>query len=170
MQNDCANYEPVAWWFTRRRLGRALREEYEYSDEVPPKLLIEQDLSGRIRERAYEIWIASGYRDDKADQHWLTAEREILSALQSAAAVKAPAKRIRGRTIRPFLARYAFEPEAVRNMSLAFDSVCEALGLRIRENPATKLVAEKVIELAQRGVRDVATLRVMTLKELKREE
>jgi hypothetical protein len=48
--------------------------------------------------------------------------------------------------------------------------VCEALGLRIRENPATKLVAEKVIELAQRGVRDVATLRVMTLKELKREE
>ena len=34
-------------------------------------------------------------------------------------------------------------------MGLAFDSVCEALGLRIREDPATRLVAEKVIELAQ---------------------
>jgi hypothetical protein len=159
MLNNRPQYEPVAWWFTRKQIGRALREQG-----------MERDLSDRIRERAYEIWIASGYRHDEAEQHWLAAEREILSALQSTAAVKAPAKRIRGRTNRPFLARHAFEPEAVRTMSLAFDSVCEALGLRIRENPATKLVAEKVIELAQRGVRDVATLRVMTLKELKREE
>jgi len=131
---------------------------------------MEQDLSGRIRERAYEIWIAGGYRDGEAEQHWLAAEREILSALQSAAVVKAPAKQIRGRTIRPFLARQAFEPDAVRTLSLAFDSACEALGLRTREDPATKLVAEKVIELAQRGIRDVARLRAMTLKELSREE
>lgn len=143
MQNDCANYEPVAWWFTRRRLGRALREEYEHSDEVPPKLLMEQDLSGRIRERAYEIWIASGYREDEAEQHWLTAEREILSALQSEAVVKAPAKRIRGRTIRPFLTRHAFEPEAVRNMSLAFDSVCEATRTQNRRNPRHKACCGK---------------------------
>ncbi len=131
---------------------------------------MEQDLSGRIRERAYEIWIAGGYRDGEAEQHWLAAEREILSALQSAAVVKAPAKRTRGRTIRPFLARQVFEPDAVRTLSLAFDSACEALGLRTREDPATKLVAEKVIELAQRGIRDVARLRAMTLKELSREE
>ena len=38
--------------------------------------LRETDLSDRIRERAYEIWIASGYRSGEA-------EREILSALQS---------------------------------------------------------------------------------------
>ena len=44
--------------------------------------LRERDLSDRIRERAYEMWIASG-RDGEAEQHWLTAEREILSALQS---------------------------------------------------------------------------------------
>jgi hypothetical protein len=131
---------------------------------------MEQDLSARIRERAYEIWIASGYRDGEAKQHWLAAEREILSALQSAAAVKAPAKWVRGRTIRPFLARQAFEPDAVRNMSLAFDSACQALGLRTRADPAMTLVAEKVIQLAQRGIRDVATLRAMTLKEFNREE
>jgi hypothetical protein len=53
---------------------------------------MEQDLSDRIRERAYEIWIATGYRDGEAEQHWVVAEREILSAV-----VKAPANRIRGR-------------------------------------------------------------------------
>ena len=43
--------------------------------------LRERDLSDRIRERAYEMWIASG-RDGEAEQHWLAAEREILSALE----------------------------------------------------------------------------------------
>jgi DUF2934 family protein len=65
---------------------------------------MEQDLSARIRERAYEIWTASGYRDGEAEQHWLAAEREILSALQPAAVAKAPAKSIRGRT-RPKLSK-----------------------------------------------------------------
>ncbi len=55
-------------------------------------------------------------------------------------------------------------------MGLAFDSVCEALGLRIKEDPATRLVAEKVIELAKRGVCDADQLRAMTLKEFNREE
>jgi len=47
--------------------------------------VMHQDLSERIRERAYEIWIASGYRDGKAEQHWLAAEQEILSGPRSAA-------------------------------------------------------------------------------------
>ena len=64
--------------------------------------VIDQDLSERIRERAYEIWIASGHRDGEADQHWLVAEQEILSSRRSAAVTEAPAKRIRGReTVKP---------------------------------------------------------------------
>jgi hypothetical protein len=59
--------------------------------------VMHQDLSERIRERAYEIWIASGYRDGEADQHWLAAEQEISSSRRSATVAKAPAKRIRGR-------------------------------------------------------------------------
>src|SRR6266568_6708495 len=59
--------------------------------------VIDQDLSERIRGRAYEIWIASGHRDGEADHHWLAAEQEILSSPRSAAVAKAPAKRIRGR-------------------------------------------------------------------------
>jgi Protein of unknown function (DUF2934) len=41
-------------------------------------------LNDRIRERAYEIWFAAGCRDGEAQQHWLTAEREILAAAQPA--------------------------------------------------------------------------------------
>jgi hypothetical protein len=34
-------------------------------------------LTDRIRERAYEIWVASGCPHGAAEDHWLTAEREI---------------------------------------------------------------------------------------------
>jgi hypothetical protein len=39
MQNARAQYEPVAWWFTRRRIGRSLSERYQVSKELPPDLL-----------------------------------------------------------------------------------------------------------------------------------
>ena len=69
--------------------------------------------------------------------------------------------------IRPFLAREAFEPELIRQMSLALESVCDTLELNLTDDAATRLVASKVIELAQRGVRDAPTLGAMTLKEFK---
>jgi hypothetical protein len=59
--------------------------------------VMHQDLSERIRERAYEIWIASGCRDGEADQHWLEAEQEILSRPRSVVVTKAAAKRVRSR-------------------------------------------------------------------------
>lgn len=40
---------------------------------------LDRDLSDRIRERAYEIWVATGYRDGEAERHWFTAEQEILA-------------------------------------------------------------------------------------------
>ena len=69
--------------------------------------------------------------------------------------------------IRPYLDGHAFDPETIRDMSLALENVCEALGLTLRDDPVTRLVAEKIVELTQRGVRDVATLRAMTLEEFK---
>jgi hypothetical protein len=72
--------------------------------------------------------------------------------------------------ITPFLAGQAFQPELVRDMSVAFVSVCESLRLKVGDDPATRMVARKIIELAQRGIRDVATLRMMTLKEFNLEE
>jgi hypothetical protein len=69
--------------------------------------------------------------------------------------------------IRPFLAGQAFEPELIRQMSLALEAVSAKLKLNLTDNSATRLVASKIIELAQRGVRDAPSLSAMTLKEFK---
>jgi hypothetical protein len=69
--------------------------------------------------------------------------------------------------ITPYLAGQAFEPELIREMSLALETVCDTLNLRLTDDPNTRLVASKIVELAQRGVRDAATLGEMTLKEFK---
>src|SRR6266487_5434966 len=47
--------------------------------------------------------------------------------------------------IRPFLASQAFEPELIQQMSLALESVCETLELSFTDDPATRLVASKII-------------------------
>jgi Protein of unknown function (DUF2934) len=49
---------------------------------------MDQNLDNRIRERAYEIWTAHGCINGQADQHWLAAEREILTEVTAALAVK----------------------------------------------------------------------------------
>ena len=67
--------------------------------------------------------------------------------------------------ITPFLAGKAFDPEAIESMSASFVAACDALGLKVGDDPATRFVAEKVIEFAQRGVRDPNMLCRLTLKE-----
>ena len=69
--------------------------------------------------------------------------------------------------ITPFLRGQAFDPELVEAMGAAFFDTCSALGLTDRADPITKLVAEKIIELAERGLRNPATMRVMAVEELK---
>jgi hypothetical protein len=69
--------------------------------------------------------------------------------------------------ITPYLAGQAFEPELIREMSLALETVCDTLNLRLTDDSNTRLVASKIVELAQRGVRDAPTLSAMTLKEFK---
>ena len=39
MSKDGAGYQPVAWWFTKRRLGRELRNLYQAVEQLPPRLL-----------------------------------------------------------------------------------------------------------------------------------
>jgi|SRR5215831_780015 len=67
--------------------------------------------------------------------------------------------------ITPYLAHQALEPEIIETMSAAFVAACDALYLKIGADPAARSVAEKVIELAQRGIRDPDMLCKMTLKE-----
>jgi hypothetical protein len=67
--------------------------------------------------------------------------------------------------ITPFLAGQAFDPETIENMSAALVEACDALHLKVSDDPATRFVAEKVIEFAQRGIRDPNMLRKLTLQE-----
>jgi len=41
--NARARFEPVAWWFTRQRIGRSLRERYQAPEELPRSLLRKLD-------------------------------------------------------------------------------------------------------------------------------
>jgi len=40
MTREGAGYEPVPWWFTRKQIGRSLREIYSDCQELPPKLRV----------------------------------------------------------------------------------------------------------------------------------
>jgi len=72
--------------------------------------------------------------------------------------------------VRPFLSGQAFQPETIRNMSIALERVCAALDLTMRDDPATRLVATKILEMAQRGITDHATISQLVLKEFNQRE
>jgi len=69
--------------------------------------------------------------------------------------------------ITPFLVGQPFNPEVVRAMSVAFENVCKSLSLNPRSGPQSEAVAKKIIELAQRGVRDPAALTERALLEIR---
>jgi hypothetical protein len=45
---NVANFAPVAWWWTRNRIGQALQERYPVPKELPPELLT---LVGKLNDR-----------------------------------------------------------------------------------------------------------------------
>jgi hypothetical protein len=69
--------------------------------------------------------------------------------------------------IYPSPLRESFDPETIDKMLRATRRVCETLGLKGVEDAAATAVAEKIVELAQRGVSDVAILTAQALRELR---
>lgn len=67
-------------------------------------------------------------------------------------------------TVYPLFSDQAFGPEKLARMSGAYESVCKTLGLNLTNDLVTQAVAEKIIEYAQRGIDDMATLSDMTLQ------
>jgi hypothetical protein len=51
-------------------------------------------------------------------------------------------------------------------MGEAFATTCEALGLSDRADAMTRLVAEKIIELARRGYRNPSVMHFAAMKEI----
>jgi len=69
--------------------------------------------------------------------------------------------------IRPFLSGQAFDPETIKTMSEVLERVCAEIGVKLgdgkKKNPAAEIVAEKIIEHAQRGVRTPTSLYKATI-------
>ena len=58
----------------------------------------------------------------------------------------------------------AFEPEHCEAMAVAFETVLKQLGLKDRTDPVCEMVAKKIIELGQQGVRDSGELIALTIQ------
>jgi hypothetical protein len=69
--------------------------------------------------------------------------------------------------IRKILDGQAFDPETIQGMSEALAGACRALGLVDRDDPATRLVAAKIIALARAGERDPKRLEGGALQALR---
>ena len=67
--------------------------------------------------------------------------------------------------ITPFLAHQAFDPEIIKTMSAAYVATCHTLHLKVGDDPATRLVAETVINFAQRAFAIQMRCANVTLKE-----
>ena len=59
----------------------------------------------------------------------------------------------------------AFEPEAIREMSQAFQDACNALGISAGDQRGREVIAARIIDLAREGLIDAAALRDRVLKE-----
>lgn len=69
-------------------------------------------------------------------------------------------------TIVPFLGGLAFTPKMIAELSNAFDRVCSAL-LVLPSDPKAQQIARKIVDLAQRGLRDSTQLFCTTVDELR---
>jgi hypothetical protein len=69
--------------------------------------------------------------------------------------------------INPFLPKQqVFDPELIHAMSVAFVQACTTLGLTVRTDPMNELVARKIIEGAQSGLRTEMALYLHAMQEL----
>ena len=57
-------------------------------------------------------------------------------------------------------------PEEIKVLTEAYDDTLRKLNLADRSDPLTGLIAKKIIELGQRGVRDAARLVELAIQEL----
>jgi hypothetical protein len=61
--------------------------------------------------------------------------------------------------IRRLLENHVFGPDEIAVLTTAFEDTLRALRLTDRADPATEIIAKKIIELAQQGERDPVRLR-----------
>jgi hypothetical protein len=63
-----------------------------------------------------------------------------------------------------------FAPDEVTMLGNVFEDVLRMLGLVAREDPMTKMVAKKLLELATAGMRDPERLKALTVQAFTRQQ
>jgi hypothetical protein len=57
-------------------------------------------------------------------------------------------------------------PEDIRHLMKAYEQTLRTIGLNDRDDPITEMVAKKIIEVAQTGLRDPAQISARAIKAL----
>jgi hypothetical protein len=57
-------------------------------------------------------------------------------------------------------------PEEIARLTTAYEETLRTIGLVDRNDPITEMIARKIIEIGQRGVRDPMLLSELTIKEM----
>ena len=83
MATQSAQFEPVAWWSTRNRIGQDLRERYEVPKELPRKLLT---LVRKLDDRPRPLWseLPCSSRPPRSSKSWLAELAAELAAMPNA--------------------------------------------------------------------------------------
>jgi hypothetical protein len=58
------------------------------------------------------------------------------------------------------------EPEEINRLTTAYEQALRGIGLVDRDDPLSEMVAKKVIEIAQGGVREPADIAALAIMEL----
>ena len=61
---------------------------------------------------------------------------------------------------------HVFGPDEIKVLTTAYEEVLRTLRLENRADPATEMIAKKIIELARRGERDPVRLREHAIRSL----
>jgi hypothetical protein len=64
------------------------------------------------------------------------------------------------------LKNHAFGPDEIKVLTTAYEEALRTLRLQNRADPATEMIAKKIIEFAQRGERDPIRLREQAIRSL----
>jgi hypothetical protein len=68
--------------------------------------------------------------------------------------------------IHRLLEHSAFGPEDIKDLVAAYEAALRTLGLSERSDPLTEIVAKRIIEIAQTGIRDPAKLCALAVEGL----
>lgn len=70
--------------------------------------------------------------------------------------------------VRQLLAKSPLGPEEIDVLVKAYEETLHAFGLVDRDDPITEIIAQKVIEIGQTGLRDPSQISTQAFKELGR--